>query len=243
MPDLMMSNGGTFVDRHAIANVPTPRPTTTWRPVPHIDVIDAVSDVVKAHRWNILDEQYGLASDGAKMFGIVKISKTSSPDWSRCIGIRNSHDQSFAVGLTAGISVLVCSNLCFGGGMVLKRRHTSRIDLTELVDRAVEELESEFLTLETVCEDLKLFFVREDDARSRIVLAAEAGAIPSCDILQVYNAFKTPRHEDFNDPTRWSLLNAFTEVAHKYTPNRADLCYRRLTELFGLNGKQARLWA
>ena len=49
------------------------------------------------------------------MFGVMRINRTSSPDWARCIGIRNSHDQSLAVGLTAGISVCVCSNLAFGG--------------------------------------------------------------------------------------------------------------------------------
>ena len=42
--------------------------------------------------------------------------------WIRSIGIRNSHDKSFGAGITAGISVMVCSNLAFGGTMVIKRR-------------------------------------------------------------------------------------------------------------------------
>ena len=33
-----------FVDRDALALVPTPNPTQTWRPVPHIDVVDAVEN-------------------------------------------------------------------------------------------------------------------------------------------------------------------------------------------------------
>ncbi len=147
---------GKFVTRDEIAKVPTPACTESWHPVAHSEVIDAVTDVVKMHDWQILDEQYGLAREGQMMFGVMRINRSSSPDWSRCIGIRNSHDQSFAVGLTAGISVMVCSNLAFGGSMVLKRRHTSRIELSVLVDAAVAELENEFLTLENVCEDLKI---------------------------------------------------------------------------------------
>ena len=239
---LMMCEG-KFVDRNEIAKVPTPDATESWHPVAHSEVIDAVTEVVKAHDWQILDEQYGLAREGQRMFGVMRINRSSSPDWSRCIGIRNSHDRTLAVGLTAGISVMVCSNLAFGGGMLLKRRHTSRIELSGLVVRAIDELEDEFLTLENVAEDLKIQYVSDDQARAAIVKAAEVRAINSCDIVPVFREFKKPCHEEFEAPTRWSLLNAFTETAKKYSPGRADICYRRLTGLFGLDGHKAQLWS
>ena len=150
---------GKFVDRNEVALVDTPPSTSTWKPVPHIAVIDAVTEVVKAHQWTITEEQFGLACEGQKLFGVMKINKSSSSDWVRCIGLRNSHDKSFSVGLSAGISVMVCSNMAFGGTMVIKRRHTSRMKLAELVDVAVNELENEFLILETVCEDLKVQYL------------------------------------------------------------------------------------
>ena len=233
---------GKFVGRDEIAMVPTPTATAIWKPVPHSEVIDAVTDVVKAHRWTILEEQYGLARDGQRMFGMIRINKSSSMEWSRCIGIRNSHDRTIAVGLSAGISVHVCSNLCFGGSTVLKRRHTSRIELNGLVLEAVNALELEFLTLENVAEELKIDELNDDEVRASLVVAAERQAIPSCDILTVWKEFKNPRHEEFAEPTRWSLLNAFTETAKKYSPARADQCYRSLTRLFGLDGKPAELW-
>jgi len=239
---LMMCEG-KFVDRDEIAKVPTPDATESWHPVAHSEVIDAVTDVVKMHDWQILDEQYGLAREGQKMFGVMRINRSNSPEWSRCIGIRNSHDQSFAVGLTAGISVMVCSNLAFGGSMVLKRRHTSGFNLPELVDAAVQELENEFSTLENVCGDLKCLYLKsDDDARCRIVRAAEMGAINSSDIVPVYREFKKPSHEEFSEPTRWSLLNAFTETVKKYTPARVDFAYHQLTAGFGLNGRSPALW-
>ena len=238
---LMMSEG-KYVGRNEIATVPTPTGTTSWKPVPHMDVIDAVTEAVKAKNWQILDEQYGLAREGQRMFGVMRINNSSSPEWSRCIGIRNSHDQSLSVGLAAGISVMCCSNLAFGGAMVLKRRHTSRIELGNLVLTAVDELEMEFLNLETVSEDLKLHEVRADEARAVIVRAAEIGAVNSCDIVPIFREFQKPRHEEFAEPTRWSLLNAFTEHAKKYSPGRADVCYRGLTRLFGLDGDRPELW-
>ena len=233
---------GKYVGRDEIAKIPTPEGTTSWKPVSHMDVIDAVTEAVKAKNWSIIDEQYGLAREGQRMFGVMRINNSSSPEWSRCIGIRNSHDQSLSVGLAAGISVMCCSNLAFGGAMVLKRRHTSRIELGNLVLTAVDELEMEFLNLETVSEDLKLHEVRADEARAVIVRAAEVGAVNSCDIVPIFREFQKPRHEEFAEPTRWSLLNAFTEHAKKYSPGRADVCYRGITRLFGLDGQKSELW-
>lgn len=235
---------GKFVSRDEVARVDTPCSTATWRPIPHIDVIDAVTEVVHAHDWDIEGEKYGLASEGQKMFGVMEISRSSSPEWHRCIGLRNSHDKTLAVGLSAGIVVCVCSNLAFGGTTVIKRRHTSGIELAELIDRAVASLEDDFLTTETVCEDLKDVYLKDDDeARSCIVRAAELGVINSSDILPVYREFKQPSHEEFKEATRWSLMNAMTEIIKKYTPQRVDHSYLALNRAFGLDGRQAAIFA
>ena len=235
---------GKFVSRDEVARTDTPCSTATWRPVPHIDVIEAVTEVVKAHNWNIEGEKYGLAREGQKMFGVMEISRSSSPEWHRCIGIRNSHDKSFAVGLSAGIVVCVCTNMAFGGTTVIKRRHTSGIVLAELIDRAVASLEDDFLTVESVAEDLKDIYLKNDDeARSTIVRAAELGVINSCDILPVFHEFKSPSHEEFAEPTRWSLLNSITETIKKYSPQRVDHSYLALNRAFGLDGRPAALFA
>jgi len=235
---------GKFVSRDEVARTDTPCSTATWRPVPHIDVIEAVSKVIRAHDWNIEGEKFGLASEGQKMFGVMEISSSSSPDWHRCIGLRNSHDKSLAVGLSAGIVVCVCSNLAFGGTTVIKRKHTSRFELTDLIDRAVASLEDDFLTMESVSEDLKDMYLKNDDeARSSIVRAAELGVINSSDILPVYREFKSPSHVEFREPTRWSLLNSITEIVKKYSPQRVDHSYLALNRAFGLDGRPAALFA
>lgn len=241
---MLIMEKGKYVSKDEVARVDTPRSTSTWRPVPHIDVIEAVTEVIRAHNWNIESEMFGLASEGQKMFGVMEISRSSSPAWHRCIGLRNSHDKSLAVGLSAGIVVLVCSNLAFGGTRVINRKHTSRIDLSELIDRAVASLEDDFLTTESVCEDLKDVYLRDDDeARSCIVRAAELGVINSCDILPVFHEFKSPTHVEFKEPTRWSLMNALSEIVKKYSPQRVDHSYLALCRAFGLDGRKASLFA
>ena len=239
---IMQTGTGKYVRRSEIAEIPTPECTSTWHPVSHSDLIEAVTSAVKAHDWQIVDEQFGLAHDGLRMFGVLRINQSRSSDWSRCIGVRNSHDQRLSVGIAAGLSVICCSNLAFGGSKVLRRRHTSRIELNELVQEAVNELDMEFLNLEIAAEYLKLREIGDDEARAAIVRAAEVQAINASDIVRVFSDFKHPRHTEFSVPTRWSLLNAFTEQAKRYSPGRADVCYRSLTRLFGLDGRQASLF-
>ena len=36
--------------------------------------------------------------------------------------------------------------------------------------------------------------------------------------MPVFKEFKNPRNPEFSEPTRYSLLNAFTETIKKYTP-------------------------
>ena len=75
------------------------------------------------------------------------------------------------------------------------------------------------------------------------VRAAELGVINSCDILPVYREFKQPSHEEFRDPTRWSLLNAMSETIKKYSPQRVDHSYLALNRAFGLDGRPAAIFA
>ena len=79
---LMMCEG-KFVGRDEIALVPTPDATASWKPVPHSDVIEAVTEVVYTHNWQILEEQYGLARDGQRMFGVIRINwRSQTKSWS-----------------------------------------------------------------------------------------------------------------------------------------------------------------
>ena len=242
MDGLMLHCGSKYVGREEIAMVPTPGATASWHPVPHYEIITMVSKAVESRGWTIANEQYGLGRDGAKLFGVMRLGHSGNQEWSRAIGLRNSHDMSLAVGLAAGLNCFVCDNLAFGGSTVIKRRHTSGIDLMSLVSGALDTLMDAFFTLELEADNLKLYDVTHDAARIATVRAAEAGAIPSCDIIEVLNEFEHPRHEEFAAPSRWSFLNAFTEVSKKYSPARADTCQRKLTRLFGLDGQPSILW-
>ncbi len=230
----MLSCGAERVSREVLRWVATPKETDTWKPVPHHDVAELVTGAAQERGYQIVSEEYGLNPSGSKMFGVLRFHPDGHPEFSRALGIRNSHDKSFALGLTVGLNICVCSNLAFGGETTITRRHTSGIDIDQLIPQAFDNLELQFIRLELNVGVLKDKSVSLNEARIIAVRAAEQDVIPSCDILPVLKEFQEPSHPEFAARNRWSLYNCFTEVAKKYTPVRADKCYRGLAELFKL---------
>ncbi len=235
MSNLLLHCGSDYVSKNELRTVITPRATRTWHPVPHYNVAELVTGEASSRGYRIIDEKFGLNPCGTKMFGVLRFHPEGRPDMARCLGFRNSHDKSLALGLTVGFSVLVCDNLCFGGETTIHRKHTSGIEIDRLVPSAFDALDIQYEVLEERISGMKQDMLSIDDARLVTVKAAEAKAIPSCDILPIIEEFKAPRHEEFSEPTRWGLYNAFTETAKKYSPARADKCYRGLAKMFRMD--------
>ena len=231
---LILHCGAKKVTRDELKEVLTPKPTMSWKPVPHYEVAEYVAHIAARRGYNIVAEEYELRPTGRKMFGVLKFAPEGNPEYTRALGIRNSHDKSFALGLVVGVNVMVCSNLAFGGETTIHRKHTSGIEIETLIPKAFDNLAYQYARLEERIGCMKLETVSIDDARVITVMAAEIRVIPSCDIIEVLQEFREPRHEEFSMPTKWSLYNSFTETAKKYSPARADKCYRGLAQIFNL---------
>src|SRR5438477_9276285 len=61
------------------------------------------------------------------------------------LGIRNSHDKSFSLGVTVGYRVFVCDNLAFHGDfMPVTKKHTKRVDIIDVMNGAVDKAQRHF---------------------------------------------------------------------------------------------------
>ncbi len=139
MLNLMLHCGGQTIDRHELANVPTPQPTSTWQPIPHADLLKLVELTLMNSGLPVVNQSHALARDGLRYFGLLQVQSEHQADYSLVIGLRNSHDMSFPAGLVIGSGVFVCDNLAFSGEVNLARKHTRFIlrDLPQLVERAI----------------------------------------------------------------------------------------------------------
>ncbi len=234
MEGLILHCGAEKMTREQLREIPTPQPTRTWRPVSHFEAATLIAFAAEKRGYGVVGEEYGVTPAGTKMFGVLRFSQQGPVGMTRALGIRNSNDKSLALSIVAGERITVCDNLLLSGSITIHRKHTSGIIVEELVSGAFDKLAEEFARLEANIGRLKSELLTEDDARIAVVRAAEMRAIPSSDILPVLHEFREPQHEEFRERTRWSLYNSFTENVKKYSPARADLCYRRLGRMFGL---------
>ena len=131
---------------------------------------------------------------------------------------------------------MVCSNLCFSGSeAMVTRKHTNGINLDDTIPMIYNCLEDRYEMLEESIEELKNKSIRISTANDMMVNAARAGSINSSDIIPILDEYINPRHEEFRAKNQWNLYNAATEIIKKYTPARADKCYRGLATQFNLN--------
>ena len=119
--------------------LPTPEPTATHRPVPHWQMVEEVHAEIASRGLAVAKESYGITQEGLRMFGVIDTVDPAMPDGvGIAIGLRNSHDKAWAMGICAGTRVFVCDNLAFTGDVVRYRKHTSGIDPKVVVEGVLD---------------------------------------------------------------------------------------------------------
>jgi hypothetical protein len=214
--NLILHCGAQAVDRVQVARVSTPRPTETWTPIPHVTLIEEVEGALRAVGLKIGNQAHSLTQNGARYFGLSEVvnDPNDPADVTFVVGLRNSHDKSFPVGLTCGTSVMVCDNLSFHGTIRLTRKHTVHLqrDLPQLVASGVGKLVQLWGHQADRIAAYKNAALREKTAHHLIVKAFDLHAVTNRMIPVVLKEYREPRHPEFQDRTCWSLFNAFTET-------------------------------
>ena len=97
-----------LVTREQLALVETPDTTRSFKPVPHIELIDTLEHVLRLNHITIRKEQFALRRDGATLFGVLLLAYQDTPDGMAALGLRTSNNRTMSIQLCAGLSVPVC---------------------------------------------------------------------------------------------------------------------------------------
>jgi len=232
---MLLHCGAEIVDKDVLLFVPTPPATKTWFPLPHISVLDEVSEQLLLSGFTITEETHALSHGGARYFGVLSVTlpMKRDRDYSWVVGIRNSHDQTYPAGLVAGTRVFVCDNLAFSGEVRISRKHTryAMRDLRHLTARAVGQLGDRFHQLDQRVDAYKEKSINDPRAHDLVIRAVDCQAITPSQIPDVLDQWRHPAHEAFRPRSLWSLFNAFTEVHKTVNPHTS---LRRGEALHGL---------
>ncbi len=232
--NLCLHCGAENASREEVEETSTPHATSTWQPIPHINLIERVEYSLQSNRLVIGDCAHSLSHNGSRYFGLMEVRERtmSTEDYAWVLGIRNSHDKTFPAGLVAGAQVFVCDNLSFNGEIKVTRKHTRFIlrDLPSLVQGAVGRLMNSWHQQAERIEAYKGYHLTDQEVHDLIVRSVDVGVVPNRHVPDVLFEWRHPRHDEFSDRTVWSLFNGFTEVLKG---NLAELP-RRTERLHGL---------
>lgn len=128
---LMSDSGAHRASEAEVRAVPEPEFTNTWHPLSHGKVLTAIGGALDNAEIAVSSKQYSLNQDGLNMFSVWNLGiEKNGMNWA--MGIRNSLNKKFAVGVCAGSHVFVCDNLAFTGQFVEFRKHTGLLNIDEL---------------------------------------------------------------------------------------------------------------
>jgi hypothetical protein len=235
--------GGTYRTRADLAGLPTPAGTDTWKPVPHFELVSSLVDDLGRRGIAVAREQYAtVGRDGARLFGVMdlRIDGLDTPDLSTSLGLRGANDRSMAIQVIAAARVFVCDNLAFSGSdgaVVLKKKHTSRLDLAHVVPPAIESYLEKAGAFRQDIDRMRGFALTDDRAKEIIYDAFTRNQpIMPLRLLPRVHAFYFDDDEQrakFEDRSLWSLNNAFTEAVKGLRSVPQQRCGIQIGRYFG----------
>jgi hypothetical protein len=219
---LIVHAGGIRRTRSDLATLHTPEPTATWKPVAHADLVGELVRGLDRQGVEVRRDEYAtMGRNDARLFGVLdlRIPDLDTPDFSMALGLRGANDRSMAIQVIAGARVLVCDNMCFSGGagsIVLRKRHTSRLDLASIVPGAIDCFLERAGAFRLDLDRMRDFAIADNRAKE-IIHDAFTGAAPVLPLRLLPAVSRLYFDDDeqrakFEDRSLWSLNNAFTEA-------------------------------
>jgi hypothetical protein len=153
------------IGRTELAQIAVPEATRTHRPVPHHEIVEALVETLSFRHIGVVNEEYAVSTDGMKMFGVLDL-ETQMDGCRFSIGIRNSHDKSLRLGLTAGLRVFVCSNMAFSGDFTpVLAKHTKSFNLVDTLSVGVDRIQRNFEPMQRQVESWRLTQITDAQAK------------------------------------------------------------------------------
>src|SRR5205823_6408612 len=115
---LIIHAGGVRRTREELATIPTPRGTSSWRPIPHFDLVSELVQGLNRQGVIIRREEYAThGRDDTKLFGVLDLAipELDAPDFGMSLGLRGANDKSMSIQVIAAARVFVCDNMAFSG--------------------------------------------------------------------------------------------------------------------------------
>ena len=201
-----------------VQTVQVPDATSTYEPVPHIEVYNMTKDIMEEHNPHMIlkKTEFGLQMNGELMFGMMQYSYNGikGDEIGINVGITNSYNKMIPVKVGIGSYVFVCENGMFNADIVYSRKHTVHIwdELEESISRLVIKADDIQDKMDDERRMLKCFNISQEEGYEKLGLLSGTDILSPNMYQKALKDWKNPRHEEFADRNVWSLYNCATEA-------------------------------
>ena len=212
--------GTTKIGREELKHLPVPEPTGTFKPIPHIEVVNALIETLGFRHIGVVRDEYAATPDGMKFFGVMDLEA----GFTGCrfsIGLRNSSDKSMRLALTVGYRCFVCDNLAFQGDFTpVLAKHSKNFSLIDSIAVGVERMQRNFEPMQKQVEQWRECQITDELAKLTIYRAFIEGEldVPRHLARDIHKHYFEPQYDEFSPRTMFSLSNAFTSAFKTLDP-------------------------
>lgn len=228
---LLACAGTSKIGREQLAAIAAPAATDTHKPIAHIDIVREIETALSFRHIGIRSEEFAVSGDGMRMFGLLTLDAEFAAG-SFALGLRNANDKSMRLGMVAGYSVTVCSNMMFAGEFKpVLAKHSKNVDMQEVIALGVDRVHRNFSSIERNVDDWQSRLLDDRLAKSVILDAfTDKGLnLPASLLRAVTHHYFEPEYDEFRPRSMWSLSNAFTSGFKELKPVRQFQTTARLT--------------
>lgn len=198
---MLLHCGGEPATWEQVCDVEIPDPTSTWRPVPHSDLVRLCEDRMnKEFGLDSPERQFGLNRKGAQFFGTLTYDLSGDnridlaaltegsgidlpqavKDYGFSIAMRNSLNKSLKAAVAGGLTTFNCDNLSIhGSSFTILLPHTKNVweSLKQQVMGRVAEAAGQYMRTVRFVESMKSKHVNDSDAYQLLGLARGRGIL------------------------------------------------------------------
>ena len=198
-----------------------------------------LEDELGRHSLEIRQEKYAVQREGALLFGVIDLQWRRTEEFAAAIGIRTANNKMFSLQIAIGMRIFVCDNLAFSGDLIaLRRKHTSKLNVRDEMERALDRYQEGIVNFEGDISRLKERNISDTEAKLKIFEVFHQKILPVRFFPGVSNPyFLLPKENPDARPaprTLWTIHNLCTVQIHNMPPATAFPATTRLGKLFGL---------
>lgn len=230
----MLHAGANPVVYDELRALSIPAATDTHVPIAHHEIVELMRYTLGFYGHEIVEEHHAITQDGARYFGLMTL-RSAYGDYGDMLGLRNSHDKSFPIGIAFGSRVFVCDNLAFAADHVIKRKHTikAKKELPGLVTEIVRPLQAQRLAQNQKLLTYQNTALTDQMADHAIMSLLRQDVIGVQGVGQVLRAYDEPPH-DWGGRSAWRLFNAATFALSGKVAEKPDLTKKLHTVIDGV---------